>query len=229
MRIHRCADPAQLALAAARYFILAAQQAIAARGVFHVGLAGGRTPQRLYQSLRDAPLEWPRLVFYWSDERFVPADDPLSNEGMARAALLDFVPDARAVPMVCADTPQACAALYERQLPDRLDLVLLGLGADGHTASLFPGSPAVHEIERKVIVARASGNGAQRISLSVPYLRRARQVCFLVTGADKAPALHRLLHGAEDWDSTPAQAVARHAHDVAVFADAPAWGDARAE
>ncbi len=222
MRLHRFATPQALARAVARRFVATAREAIAARGVFRVALAGGSTPQALYEALAGAAIDWSSVEFFWSDERFVPASDPHSNEGMARRALLGRVGVRHVFPMVAGATPEACAARYDALLPETLDLVLLGLGEDGHTASLFPGAPAVREGERKAIATRAPVGVPDRITLSAAYMNRARLVWFLVSGAGKAGALARVLDGPEDHDATPAQAVARHARAVEFFVDAPA-------
>lgn len=224
MRLQLFDSAEELARQLARRFVAAARRAIAARGEFRVALAGGSTPRVLYQQLATRKLDWSRIVVYWGDERFVPRDSALSNEAMARAALLDAVAAPRVLPMVCAATAEECAVRYERMLPDRLDLVLLGLGTDGHTASLFPGDAALQETTRLVTVARGPEPAPRRITLTAHYINRARSVWFLVTGADKSEALERVLHGAEDVEVTPAQAVARHARNVTLFADRAAAG-----
>jgi len=226
MRVHRCATPAEAARLAAGRLVALAAESIGARGVFRVALAGGSTPRTLYEMLREAPLDWSRVEFYWSDERCVPADDGRRNENMARAALLDVVGAPHVFPMATADPADASARRYEALLPERLDLVLLGIGADGHTASLFPGEPAVHERARSVLAARAPVEPRERLTLSAAYINRARAVWFLVTGADKSEALARVIHGPEDIDATPAQAIARHATAVELYADAAALGAA---
>lgn len=210
---------AELAHAAAVRFAAEATRAIDARGEFSVALSGGSTPRALYEQLADMALDWERIAVYWSDERFVPRGDALSNETMARAALLDRVAAPRVHPMLCAATAWASAERYARLLPETMDLVLLGIGSDGHTASLFPGSAALDERERTVVVARGPEPAPERITLTVPYINGARSVWFLVTGADKAEALERALHGDEDPGRTPAQAVLRHAAHVTLFAD----------
>jgi 6-phosphogluconolactonase len=224
MRVHRCATSAAAARLAAERFVAAAAACIGARGVFRVALAGGSTPRELYERLRTAALDWGSVEFYWSDERFVPAGDSRSNESMARAALLDAIAARRVFPMLTSATAGECAARYAALLPETLDLVLLGIGADGHTASLFPGEAAVCESSRTVLVARSPVAPHERITLSAAYIERARAVWFLVTGADKAAALARVLRGPENHAASPAQAVARHARQVEVFADAQALG-----
>ncbi|MCB1631163.1 MAG: 6-phosphogluconolactonase [Pseudomonadales bacterium] len=225
MRLHVFDSPDALAARVAQRLVASARRAIAARGEFAVALSGGSTPRALYQQLAHRNLDWSRIAVYWSDERFVPRDSALSNESMARAALLDRVAAPRVFPMVCAGSAAASAECYERCLPERLDLVLLGLGADGHTASLFPGDAALHERTRKVTVGRGPDPAPWRITLSVPYINRARAVWFLVAGADKTDALARVLHGPEDPERTPAQAVARHARRVTLYVDRAAAGD----
>ena len=192
MRLHVFDSPDALAARVAQRLVASARRAIAARGEFAVALSGGSTPRALYQQLAHRNLDWSRIAVYWSDERFVPRDSALSNESMARAALLDRVAAPRVFPMVCAGSAAASAECYERCLPERLDLVLLGLGADGHTASLFPGDAALHERTRKVTVGRGPDPAPWRITLSVPYINRARAVWFLVAGADKTDALARV-------------------------------------
>lgn len=226
MRVHRCATPDEAARRAAVRFVLLATEAVQARGVFRVALAGGSTPRALYELLRDAALDWNRIEFFWGDERFVPAGDPRRNESMARAALLDAIRAPHVFPMPAEGTPARAAEAYAARLPERLDLVLLGIGADGHTASLFPGQAAVRESVRTVLAARSPVAPHERLTLSVACINRARAVWFLVTGADKAAALSRVLHGPEDIDATPAQAVARYAPLVELFADVSALGEA---
>jgi 6-phosphogluconolactonase len=184
--------------------------AVAARGRGAVALSGGSTPQRLYALLAAAPwresLPWGALQVYWSDERLVPPDHPESNVGAARAPLLDRVPipvDRVHAPPV-GEAPDRAAALYEatirRELgePPRFDLILLGMGPDGHTASLFPGSPELEERERLVVATAAPHNGVRRLTFTLPLINTARDVLFLVAGADKRPALARVLAGDRD-------------------------------
>lgn len=184
---------------AARRVLEAARAAVAARGRCTIALAGGSTPRRLYQLLasgavRDA-FPWPSASWFWSDERCVPPDDPESNYRMARESLLapagitagriHRIPGER-------QPPGRAASAYEetlrREVPDGvLDLVLLGAGADGHTASLFPGSPALEERERWVVAAEAPASRPprHRITLTYSLLDRAREVLVLAVGAAK--------------------------------------------
>lgn len=206
--LRRVEDAEALARTAAEELAGAARDAVAARGAFTVALAGGSTPRRLYALLADptapyrARIPWDRTHVFFGDERPVPPDDPDSNYGMARRALLAHVP-AASVHRIRGEQPGAAAA-YEAELraffrlpagaaPPRLDVVLLGLGADGHTASLFPGTDAVGEAERWVVSPFVPQLGTRRTTLTLPVLNRARRVLFLVSGADKAPALARAL------------------------------------
>ena len=209
--------------AAARFQRLAADS-IAAAGRFSVALSGGSTPRALYRLLGQPPLreaiDWPRVHLFWGDERFVPADHPDSNYRLAREAFISRVPipaaNVHPVPTAGGD-PQAAAAQYEETLrrffapsegeAPRFDLVLLGLGADGHTASLFPGSPALDEDRRPVVAAYVPKLGAWRLTLTPPALRGARHVVFLVSGSNKASVLREVLEGPYDPHRLPAQLV----------------------
>ena len=172
---------------------------VAARGRFTVALSGGSTPAALYRLLASQPfaddIDWSRWYVFWGDERCVPPDHPDSNFGMARRTLFDHVPipTSQVHRMVGEDPPQQAAddyalALANALAPDgRLDLALLGIGDDGHTASLFPGTVALEERERLVAANWVPHFDAYRITLTLPTLNRARQVAaVLATGADKA-------------------------------------------
>ncbi len=238
------ADPAALAAAAAAEVGAAARAAVGARGRFTVALAGGSTPLGLYRVLatRDgaADLPWPAVHFFWGDERHVPPDHPDSNYGAARAALLDRVPvpaeNIHRIPAELADA-EAAACAYEEELrrsfsppegqPPRFDLVLLGLGADGHTASLFPGSAALGERERWVVAPRIEKLAARRITLTLPVLNAAARVLFLVSGQDKAGALREVLAGPRRPRKLPAQAVEPHDGEVNWIVDREAASELR--
>lgn len=191
-------DPATVAReAAAQIQSLIAEKTNGGRGV-SLALSGGSTPRVLYRCLaedyRDS-LPWARIDIYWSDERYVPHNDPRSNYRTAREMLLDHVPvsPARVHPMPTdlAD-PDEAARRYEAILPPSFDLVLLGLGGDGHTASLFPGSGALDETRRLVVASEAPVEPRVRLTLTFPALNGAEAIFFLVTGADKAPAMRRI-------------------------------------
>lgn len=218
-----------LSEAAAARFAAKAHDAVEKRGRFVAALSGGSSPKNLYARLAQPPylegLPWEQIHLVFGDERFVSPNDPESNERMAREALTEKVPLAGAYGMVRAETPEASAEAYESLIRDLLgkdlaiDLTLLGMGPDGHTASLFPGQPSVHETERLVIAAKANMGVPDRITMTAPLLNRSRLVLFLIGGADKAEPLKRVMEGEENWDETPTQAVARHAPNVEYFLD----------
>lgn len=186
--------------------------AIRQRGHCTLTLAGGTTPQSVYERMRDASLAqdvaWERVVVYFGDERCVPPDDPQSNYGMAAAALLQHVPipegSIHRMEGEYAD-PDAAARDYERLLPERLDVLLLGMGADGHTASLFPGSSALTEQQRRVLHVQAAAEPPCRLTITPPVIRAAETVIVLVTGSSKAGAVARALEGAYAPDELPIQ------------------------
>ncbi len=213
-----CADPAAAARLCAERFAAAAREAVGARGRFTVALAGGSTPRRAYALLAEEPfasaVPWQRVQFWWGDERCVLPGHPRSNFRMAREALLARVPVRESsVHRVRGELGAARAASgYERELAEagdggipRLDLVHLGMGGDGHTASLFPFAPAL--LERRRLAAPALHDGEPRVTLTVPVLNAARHLDFLVTGADKAVRLRQVLQGAPDPLRIPAQLV----------------------
>ena len=209
--------PDALAEAVARLIIDSAGDAIAARGCFTIALSGGSTPRAAYSRLASEDLagqvDWSRVYVFWGDERCVPPDDPQSNYRMAKETLLDRVPiPADQIHRIKGeDEPERAAAEYEqtlRALPTtRLDLVLLGLGEDGHTASLFPGQPAVHETKRWVLAMPAPIGDMWRVTLTPAVLNQARNVTFVVSGASKSFRLAQVLEGPFDPDVLPAQAI----------------------
>lgn len=216
------ADGAELARAAAEEFARRAAGAIRARGRFSAALSGGSTPRRLFALLADQEepfrdrIDWRAVHLFWGDERHVPPDHPESNFRMARETLLDRIEiPAENVHRVRGEEPDAAraAALYEDELraffrgAPRFDLVLLGLGADAHTASLFPGTAVVREHERWVAAPWVEKLGAFRITLTPAVFDRAATVIFLVQGEEKAGALRAVLSGNRDPDGVPAQAV----------------------
>ena len=192
-----------------------ASEAIAARGSFNVALSGGNTPRPVYQRLASAEIDWTRVHVFFGDERCVPPRDARSNYHMARAALLDQVriPAENVHRMRGEDPPEAAAEAYAIELRNalgeggRLDLVLLGLGHDGHTASLFPGLAAVTETRRTVMEAYVEFVGMWRLTLTPPTINAARRVVFLVSGDDKADVLRRVLQGPRQPVVLPAQAI----------------------
>ncbi|HJV65511.1 MAG TPA: 6-phosphogluconolactonase [Geomonas sp.] len=213
-------DAEALSLAAARLFVDEARRAVEKRGAFDVLLSGGETPRRCYELLGQEPLRgevpWHAVHLFWGDERWVPHNDPRSNFGMARRAFIERVPLAgcQVHPVPFGKTPQESAHLYEERLREhfapaqpRFDLVLLGLGEDGHTASLFPGSPALEEAEHLVCAVAPASQPLQRVTVTPLLLNRSALVAFLVSGSGKAAILRRVLEGERDPLRLPAQAV----------------------
>src|SRR5882762_5681058 len=223
---------AALADAAAGRFVAAAGDAIASRGQFIVALSGGSTPRDTYLRLGTALVSkvmWSRVQVLWADERCVPPDHAESNYRMARETLLDRVPvpAANVHRIHGEDDPAIAAAVYETTLRAllRIDLVLLGLGEDGHTASLFPGSAAAHEQTRWVMAARANATSMWRITLTPAVINAATEVLFLVSGAAQAGILSRVLEGPRGPDELPAQAIAPSNGRVRWCVDAAAAAD----
>lgn len=209
-----------LSLAAAEMFAELANQAIASRERFCVALSGGNTPRRLYEILANMPvreqIRWESAYVFWGDERCVPTDDPRSNARMAREILLDQVPvPANQIHPIQGDlSPALAAAQYETELrdffddrPPVFDLILLGLGENAHTASLFPRTPVLDEKKRWVKEVYVAKQDMSRVTLTAPFINQARDVIFLVSGADKALALQSVLEGAYQPHRLPAQLI----------------------
>jgi 6-phosphogluconolactonase len=228
-------DPEALARQAAQRFAELAREAAASRGRFSVALSGGSSPGKLYKLLAREPyrtqIPWDQVHLFWGDERCVPPDDPGSNYHLAEGALISQVPiPAENVHRMRGELePGAAARAYDRELQDffcgprpRFDLVLLGLGEDGHTASLFPGSPLLDEAERLVAPATAvyQNRPAQRMTLTLPAINAARQVLFLVTGSTKAQIVRAAVK--DPAGQLPAQRIQPTAGRLTWLLDAPA-------
>lgn len=215
-------DAETFAGAATAFFTESAIAAVAARGTFSVALSGGSTPRAVFARLAADEtarlrVSWRQIDWWWSDERTVPPGDPASNFRMAFESLLGQVPiDPARVHRLKGDAaPAAAASEYERDLRaafgassheiPRFDLLLLGLGGDGHTASLFPGTAAIAERERLVVANEVPALHTVRLTFTLPLINRARRVAFLVSGAEKASILARVLEGPPD--ALPAQLV----------------------
>ncbi len=191
-------DPMLLGAAVAERIFRLADEAIAERGVFHLALAGGETPRRCYEQLRHHAIDWPHVQIYFGDERCLPNGDANRNDSMARAALFDHI----ALPVGNIHCIQAelgaadAAARYMMVLNGIvLDLVLLGMGEDGHTASLFPDNPATLSADAVVPVYQAPKPPSERVSLGLNTLNAAREKLFLVAGEGKRGALEQILLG----------------------------------
>lgn len=200
-------DGESLVSLAARRFTTLASAAIADRGRFVVALSGGSTPIPVYALLAEKPyasrVDWARLHVFWGDERCVPLDHPDSSYRMTSQTLLNYVPvPSENVHRVRGELPpEEAAAVYRSELLEvlgedgRFDLILLGMGTDGHTASLFPGTKAVEEREEAVVAAYVDKLAAWRVTLTLPVINAARHVVFLVSGSAKAPVLARVHAG----------------------------------
>lgn len=201
--------PGALPEIAARKIAQVIEQAITRRGGATVALAGGTTPRAVYRQLAQAHrLPWEKIEIYFGDERAVPPGDPLSNYRMARESLLDAVPiPLNQVHRMSAERPdrEAAADEYARRLPERLDLIILGVGEDGHTVSLFPGSSALRERVRKVVTVVGPKAPLHRLTVTPPVIAAAREKIILVSGADKAGAVAHALEGPDQPDQCPAQ------------------------
>ncbi len=243
------ADFAELVDRAGHFFADCADEAVAARGRFRVALSGGSTPKGLHRVLagetQDASLRarvksipWGQTEIYFGDERYVPRDHPDSNYRMAKETLLDLVPippdQVHPMPTFFED-PQAAADAYTQTLRHNLepaandfpalDLILLGMGGDGHTASLFPGTAAVHEDLRWVVAHFVPKLSAERITLTPPVLCAAHHVAFLVSGSDKAEVLPKVLQGPYLPDEYPSQVIEPHHGTLTWFLDRAAAAD----
>jgi 6-phosphogluconolactonase len=213
-------------------FVEEASRARATRGLFAVALPGGSVAHTFFPRLAQLPLDWGRTAFFWGDERAVPPSHPESNYGAARAHWLDpaQVPDASVHPMH-ADVPDLdrSAAEYAEEMvrvlgrPARLDLVLLGVGPDGHVCSLFPGHPALGEERRWVVPVEDSPKPPpRRVTLTLPALEAAGLVVVIALGRSKAAAVHAALH--EPPSSLPLALLTRRARRTLFLLDPEAAG-----
>lgn len=215
--------PQELFAAAAEEIVRLANQAVAERGRFTIALSGGSTPKSLFTLLATnarGTLPWDRMYFFWSDERHVPPTDPDSNYKMANEAMLSKVPVLPGnVYRIPAENPDAAAAAeaYESTLKKffqvqpgqypAFDQILLGMGPDGHTASLFPGTPGLQEKSRLVIANWVEKLKSHRLTLTLPVINAARCVAFLVSGTDKAAVLRTVLEENAPGEQYPAKLV----------------------
>jgi 6-phosphogluconolactonase len=221
IHVHKTAE--ELARAGAQLFVDESAEAMRARGRFRVALSGGSTPRRVYELLATPvfsnPIDWNRVDLFWGDERYVPADDRESNYRMTSEALLDHVPVPSAnVHRVPTDIspPSAAASAYEDEIRQvfgeptsvpQFDLIYLGLGSNGHTASLFPRSPTLRESSHLVVADFVTEVNAWRISMTFPLLNQGRVVAFLIEGAPKAQVLRDVLLGPRASERLPAQLI----------------------
>jgi 6-phosphogluconolactonase len=228
-----------VAAAGAEYVVAGLRAALDDADTASLVLAGGNTPLQLYAQLAAADLPWERVHVFWGDERLVPPDDPASNYAAAAEALLRHLtlPEANVHRIKGELEPVAAVADYAEQLRafaqqhdpgcpspwPRFDVALLGLGEDGHTASLFPGSPAACVVPVQAVEAEYDGRPAQRVTLTPIVFNHARRVAFVVTGQNKAAAVAAALGPEQDPDQYPAQRIAPEEGEVVWFLD-PAAG-----
>jgi len=220
MKLHICKDVNDLSMQAAVWIGAVIKQTLAMQDRFTIALSGGSTPQKLHNLLSGYPyreeIDWTKLHIFWGDERAVPMDDERNNAKMAFDTLLDKV----AIPMEQIHVmrtdiePERAAEEYEKVLQKyfsdkgfSFDLVLLGMGDDGHTLSLFPGTPVIHETERWATSFYLPAQHMHRITLTASIVNRAARVAFLTTGSGKSQALKQVLEGPFDPDKYPSQVI----------------------
>ena len=222
---------------AAQYVVRVAQEAIAARGLFSFGLSGGSTPGKLYSLLTSEPyrsqIDWGAVHIFWSDERCVPSDDPQSNYHLAWEAMLSKLnlrpEQIHRMPADRPDRDQASAD-YTTEIRRVLggsgipafDLLQMGMGPEGHTASLFPHQPSLREQERLVMPVSVPKPPPDRLTFTPPLLHMARNLLYLVTGADKAEALRAVMGRAYQPEEYPAQLITRQAQGEVTWMVDPA-------
>ena len=218
MTVEILTNPWELARAAAELFVARSTEAVAQRGFFTVALPGGSTPKRLYRLLADPNarfrerVPWPNIRFFFTDERHVPPDHWESNYRMANEAMLKHVPVSKDnVHRVMSENPNAAEAAedYEHTVlqlgsKPRLDLIMLGVGTDGHTASIFPDSDVLNETERLVAAPWVEKLMSYRITMTLPLINNAASVVFLVSGSEKAEIVSEVLKESKQY---PAQEV----------------------
>ncbi|HEX4794357.1 MAG TPA: 6-phosphogluconolactonase [Humisphaera sp.] len=228
-------DVAAIAHEAAEVIVESAAQAVAREGRFSIALSGGHTPETLFALLADEPyrskIDWSKVEIFFGDERCVPPDSPQSNYGMAKRTMLDRlpIPPDQIHRMRGEIDPQEAAKEYGQMLKEKfgdggLDLVLLGMGDDGHTASLFPGTDALHERQHRCVANHVPKLNTWRITLSAPFINRARCVVILVAGADKSDRLTQVLEGPRDPDNLPIQLIQPENGHLLWLIDAAAAG-----
>jgi 6-phosphogluconolactonase len=230
-------DAAALARRAAHHFVEMVSEAAEANGRVRIAISGGSTPKAAFQLLADPSqpwrqrMPWGALDIFWVDERTVPPDHPESNYRMTREALLDQVPlqPQQIHRMEGELEPEVAAARYESELRNslrlegaeypRFDLVSLGMGDDGHTASLFPRTAALHEMGRLVTANQVPQKDTWRITLTWPVINHARSVFFLIAGTDKAAPVHEVFTGPRDPERLPSQLIWPSSGILTLFLD----------
>lgn len=204
-------DPILLAKQAAEIFVASANRSVGKRGRFSVAISGGSTPRRMHKMLAREPyvlnIPWGKTHIFWVDERCVSQDSHESNFGMAKRDFINEVPisETQVHLITCKSSPQVSAKEYQKILNDffsfertripRFDLIYLGMGADGHIASLFPGQKILYEKEKLVMAVKGGDPNVNRISMTLPLLNQARHIVFLITGEEKAKTVQAVLEG----------------------------------
>ena len=216
MNIQKFRDGDELSQAATKNFAELANQAIRERGRFLVSLSGGSTPMKLYARLASENIDWTRVHFFWGDERCVPVDDPGNTYGSMRGILFDKIGTTNIHRVESELEPASAAQAYAHTLSGfadapfdfpRFDLVLLGMGDDGHTASLFPGSQVEIETSTIAVTAHYQDRPANRVLLTPKVFNQAKEIWFLVTGAGKAETLRNVIKGEKNLELLPAQRI----------------------
>jgi 6-phosphogluconolactonase len=230
-------DPAALARRAAHHLVEMVSESAEANGRARIAISGGSTPKAAFQLLADPNepfrnrMPWEDIELFWVDERTVPPDQPESNFRMTREALLEHVPllPQQIHRMEGELEPEVAAARYESELRNtfrlegaetpRFDLISLGMGDDGHTASLFPHTAAIHEIGRLVTANQVPQMNTWRLTLTWPVINHARSVFFLIAGADKASPVHQVFTGPRDPERLPSQLIWPSSGILTLFLD----------
>jgi len=234
------ASPEAVNRRAAQYLVDGIRSSAAARGKARIAISGGNTPKHTFELLAEPSepyreqIPWNRLELYWVDERCVPPDHPDSNYRMTREAMLDQAPlDKTQIFRIQGELePDEAAAKYEFDIRQSFrlegaelpvfDMVLLGMGPDGHTASLFPHTEGLHEMMRIAIANHVVQKETWRVTLTRPVINRARDVFFLIEGADKVDALKAVLLGPYDPETYPSQLIQPASHRITLLLDSTA-------
>lgn len=210
----------ELVKATADTILSLAIEAVTQRGLFTISLSGGHTPEHLYTALSKSPyaeqMPWQQVFIFWGDERYVSANDEQNNANMARRTLLNYIdiPAANIFPVQTDLNPVEAARKYEESIRNlfgredpKFDLILLGIGENGHTASLFPHTEVLHERTRLVKEVFVEELEMYRITMTVPLINSSRNIIFLVEGEGKAEAVNTILNGKYEPDTYPAQLI----------------------
>ncbi len=238
MKLNIFNTPDEVVDALAQYFVKKANEAIAARGKFSVSLSGGSSPKKLYELLASTTyadsVDWTKVYFFFGDERNVPQTDKDSNYLMAKKALFDplYIDADHIFPVDTTLTPNEAAQKYAEEIAEffdddemSFDLVLLGLGDNSHTASLFPYTPVLHDRTPSVKEVWLDDQQVYRITMNAPLINEARFIAFLVYGEGKAEAVHHVLEDDEDIENYPAQLIDSITGEVEWFLDEAAAAD----